>query len=81
MVQNEWNIYYCIYNMNHFIHIMKTMNVFNRFLLCLFNMPYIKYARYEYYICKRQGKFNNINNTDVNLLVVYNQTNCRTLQN
>ena len=34
MVQNEWNIYYCIYNMNHFIYIMKTMNVFNRFLLC-----------------------------------------------
>ena len=22
MVQNEWNIYYCIYNMNHFIYIM-----------------------------------------------------------
>ena len=33
MVQNEWNIYYCIYNMNHFIYIMKTTNVFNRFLL------------------------------------------------
>ena len=31
MVQNEWNIYYCIYNMNHFIYIMKTMNVFNTF--------------------------------------------------
>ena len=34
MVQNDWNIYYCIYNMNHFIYIIKTTNVFNTFLLC-----------------------------------------------
>ena len=31
MVQNEWNIYYCNCNMNHFIYILKTMNVFNTF--------------------------------------------------
>ena len=35
MVQNEWNIYYCNYNINHFIYIIKTMNVFNTFFLCM----------------------------------------------
>ena len=48
MVQNEWNIYYCIYNMKHFIYIMKTMSVFNTLLLCYVRYPLWK-SYFEHY--------------------------------